>query len=504
MLVNISRKGGFVDRRWPELVFSGDTARAVLSRAVDRGTLRRLARGIYTAAVKDDPSEVVRRNLLRVVGHELPGAVIVDRSARRAGPVDGLLVVDHPRTRPLELPGVTVMPRRGPGHVDGDMEMPEGLWIASVPRQLLDNLDRARGSARRTLTDAELEDWVDTLVRERGEGGINRLRDQARALGPVLGRGAEFERLDRVISAALTTGDVGDVRSERLRARAAGLPFDDKRVAGFEALAADLSSRAPDILPAMEIDEPRRRLLPFYEAYFSNYIEGTEFTLDEAASIVFDAAVPTERPADAHDILGTYEIVSDRSEMSRTAQSGEEFEELLLSRHATLMGGRPDKLPGRFKERANRAGATEFVAPELVSGTLRRGFEVGQRVVAPFARAVYMMFLTAEVHPFTDGNGRVARVMMNVELVAASEVRIIIPTVYRNNYLAALRGATHGGHYAGLYAMLDFARRWTAQVDFSSRNSAEADLVRTNALRDPTEAEDAGIRLLLPAAMPHL
>jgi Fic family protein len=49
-----------------------------------------------------------------------------------------------------------------------------------------------------------------------------------------------------------------------------------------------------------------------------------------------------------------------------------------------------------------------------------------------------MMFLVAEVHPFADGNGRVARIMMNAELVAARESRIIVPTVFRNNYLMAL------------------------------------------------------------------
>jgi hypothetical protein len=156
---------------------------------------------------------------------------------------------------------------------------------------------------------------------------------------------------------------VSGLRSDRLRARAAGQPFDDRRIAAFEALAHDLASRAPEIVPALPPHEPRRHLLPFYEAYFSNFIEGTEFTLDEAASIVFEAAFPFGRAADAHDILGTYEVVADPSEMSRIPRSGPEFERLLQSRHATLMGGRPDKLPGRFKERPNRAGATEFVAP---------------------------------------------------------------------------------------------------------------------------------------------
>jgi Fic family protein len=41
------------------------------------------------------------------------------------------------------------------------------------------------------------------------------------------------------------------------------------------------------------------------------------------------------------------------------------------------------------------------------------------------------MFLVAEVHPFSDGNGRLSRIMMNPELVAAGEQRIVVPTIYR-------------------------------------------------------------------------
>lgn len=489
-------------RKWPDLLFSGEDDPAVLSRAVRRGTLRRLATGIYTGDVEANPEDVVGRKLWRIVGHELPAAVIVDRSARRAGPVDGQLFVDHSRVRPLELPGVTVVPRRGPGPVTGDMEIPEGLWQSSIARQLLDNLTRSRAAVRRTLSDVEVEEWVDTLLGERGEEGLNQLRDQARELAPVLGSEKEFARLQAIIRAALTTGDVTVLRSERLQARASGRPFDDKRVAAFEALADDLLDRPPDILPDLPADAGRRRLLPFYEAYFSNYIEGTEFTLDEAASIVFEDTVPADRPADAHDILGTYEVVSDPREMNQVPANADDFERLLVDRHARLMAGRPDKMPGRYKAQANRAGNIEFVAPELVVGTLRRGFEIASGLNGPFSRAVYMMFVTAEVHPFTDGNGRIARIMMNAELVAGGEVRIVIPTVYRANHLAALKGATHTGHYAALYAMLAYARRYTAQVDFSSRDHAEADLERTNALRDSAEAESAGIRLALPSAAP--
>ena len=102
------------------------------------------------------------------------------------------------------------------------------------------------------------------------------------------------------------------------------------------------------------------------------------------------------------------------------------------------------------------------------------------------------------MHPFDDGNGRTARVMMNAELHTGGQSRIIIPTVYRNNHLAALRGATHNRNFAGLAATLDFARRYTARIDFSDRTTAEADLGRTNALISPTEADESGIRLIMP------
>lgn len=50
-----------------------------------------------------------------------------------------------------------------------------------------------------------------------------------------------------------------------------------------------------------------------------------------------------------------------------------------------------------------------------------------------------MMFIISEVHPFNDGDGRVARVMMNAEFVRVDQPRIIVPTVFREDYILALR-----------------------------------------------------------------
>lgn len=484
-------------RAWPDLIFGDRASRATLSKAAKAGSIVRLAPAIYTGRTLTDPALVAREHWREVLAHELPGAVLVDRSARRIAPDEqGRVFVAHPRSRPLAMPGLSIVPRRGPDNVAGDVDIGDGLRQSSVARGLLDNLS---GSGARFLDRGELERWVTDILDEHGPERLNELRDEARRLAPVLGRASAMKRLDEIIAAALATGPANVLATPALRSRASGDPIDPARLERFERLAAYLRDQAPDI----HIDDPaiasRRALLPFYEAYFSNFIEGTEFTLDEAAQIALAGHMPVDRPVDAHDIAGTYRITSDHTEMARVPTDPDQLLHLLRGRHRILLQGRPEQRPGEWKTRANRAGATSFVAPDQVVGTLRAGFEAGASVRAPFARAVYVMFLVSEVHPFGDGNGRVARLMSNAELVAAGEVRLVIPTVYRNNYLAALRGATHSGVFDALYATLAFARRYTAQVDFTSRATAEWDLERTNALMDPSLADADGVRLLLPA-----
>ena len=150
---------------------------------------------------------------------------------------------------------------------------------------------------------------------------------------------------------------------------------------------------------------------------------------------------------------------------------------------------------------SSRGDSTLFVAPRLVTGTLLAGFERYAQLHDPFARAAYIMFFVSEVHPFDDGNGRIARLMMNAELVAADQARIIIPTIYRNNYLMALKGLTQNGNASSDVAMLDFAQRYTAQLDCTSLETARAVLEATNAFVDPTEADATGIRLRLSSSV---
>jgi len=484
-------------------IFSSSAApRSTIADAVARGELRRLARSLYTRNLRDPPEQVIRQNLYDVVAALYSGALIADRSARLGRPAeDGSLFLVHERTTDTEVPGVLLRPRQGPGPTHSDLPLPAGLHMSSVPRALLENtrLSRSRRArAPRTLRRRELEEWIELLLEQREEKGLHAIREQARALAPQLDLEHELGILDPLIGAVLGTRSDVRASSRVLRARQRGHPFDGRRVDLFEVLYEALDRLSPVARPVFDLSASRFRYLPFFEAYFSNFIEGTEFDIEEARAIVFEGVVPATRSGDAHDITGTYRLVSDVDEMSRLPATADELLGLLRSRHRLLMEGRPERMPGVFKQEPNRVGAIQFVAPTLVEGTLREGFRFYNRLTYPFARAVFQMFLVAEVHPFNDGNGRIARVMMNAELVAAGEQRIVTPQVYRNNYLMGLRALSVSNRPDALIRTLDFAQRYTAAIDFSTFENALEMLAATNAFHDPVEADAAGIRLVLP------
>ncbi|MDQ2668751.1 MAG: Fic family protein, partial [Gemmatimonadota bacterium] len=205
-------------------------------------------------------------------------------------------------------------------------------------------------------------------------------------------------------------------------------------------------------------------------------------------AIVFDGRIPAARPLDAHDVLGTYAVVGSRAAMSRSVTALPSFEVFLdhvRATHRTIMARRLGLRPGEFKQQSNRAGDTHFVAPEFIHGTLRIGFDLVRALAQPFQRAAAIMFVLSEVHPFDDGNGRLARAYMNAELVAGGSTRIIIPTVYHEEYLQGLRSLSRQQHPNVLIAVLDFAQRWATSIDWSDFARAEQQLAACYAFERP-------------------
>ncbi len=484
----------FSAKAYPEVFVSDTAISKAVYEAVGRGELRKLGSRLYTRNLGEEPERLVRRNWYHLITSYYPDALITDRTALENKPAeDGSVFLVSEKRREVELPGITLRPRTGAGAIETDILFIGGARMASTARAYLENMrgSRARGGrVPRTLSREEIEQRLDALVRRQGEGALNKLRDDARAIAPKLELEKEFDELNDLIGAFLGTREA-KIESTAGKARAAGQPFDPDRVTLFEALFAGLRETIPTPRPAPPRDSEANANLAFFEAYFSNFIEGTEFTVGEAREIVFEGAIPTERPEDAHDVLGTFRIVSDTSDMGTVPATLEQFELLLRRRHATIMEARPDKNPGIYKSKGNQAGATVFVAPELVNGTLEKGFEFYRALEEPFQKAAFMMMLVSEVHPFADGNGRAGRIMMNAELVAGGEERIIIPTAYRTDYLGALKAFSKNGRTEPLIRMLSAAQGYTLWIDWSTFERARTMLEETDAF---AEGEDAKLK----------
>jgi hypothetical protein len=476
-----------------EIIFGTSENKAAkrLRRLLKARQVRKIAPRLYTTNLDDLPAKVVQDNIYEILGGLFPKAILSHRSALEGKPTakwEVFLTSSYSRT--VLLPGLTVRLLKGPPAGAEDKPFMGDLFMASQPRAFLENFQRTRRgeTSAKAVPRKELEERLERILRLRGEKALNALRDDARRAAKELGFLSEFKTLDRIIGAMLKTRPATGLKSSLAKARAAGEAFDPERLRLFETLFSALKKT-----PLRETTEPvvrpeALRVLAFFEAYFSNYIEGTRFEVDEAREIIFDGKIPGTRPKDAHDVLGTYRVVSNLARLRELPLNESKLWALLSTRHEAILGGRPETKPGEVKADVNRAGDTVFVVPDLVRGTLAKGFEFYKVLDSPSDKAAFMMFLISEVHPFNDGNGRIARVMMNAELVAAGLRRIIIPTVLRDDYLGALRALSRRGDPAAYLRMIDHAQRFSASVDFSDFASARRALEAANAFKDPGEA----------------
>lgn len=477
---------------YPDILFSGGSAAETkrMGRAAKAGRIRKLLQGVYTGDLEGRDEDILRRNWQRIVAHTFPGALLSHRSAMEFAPSPmGNLYFTHTQDRVVRWPGLTLKFSKGPAAGVEDRGLFDGLHVSAEERALLENLRAARisGNERRTVERSFLEARLLKVLDARGEAALNTLRDRARVRAEELDMRKEFQLLDNIIGALLATRGANELSSPAARAQAIGEPYDVARIDLFDKLLVALNQHVFAERTASSASEKAFRDIAFFESYFSNYIEGTEFEVDVAADIIYRNATIPNRAGDSHDIRGTFTLCADRGEMQRIPANGNELIDLLRSRHAILLQGRPEKEPGAFKERANRAGDTHFVEPHLVRGTLKAGFERITMLADPVARALYMMFLVSEVHPFNDGNGRIARVMMNAELVHAKASKIIIPTVYREDYMLALRRLTRQQDPHPYIRMMDRAHAWSHWLEPTSYERLHAQMLVSNAYAEPDE-----------------
>ncbi len=461
-----------------------------ISKLEKSGNIRKIAPRLYTSNLEDLPENIIRRNIFSILGNLYPNALLSHRSAFEFKPTGtNQIFVTYKYTRRVNLPGITIRFLEGNEPIQGDNTFSAKLFVSQRERALLENLQSSRqsGDNSKTLSKEKIEEYLEQIIRVNGEEELNKLRDKAREIADQLGWEVEFNKLNKIISALLSTHPSKILKSPVAIARAFGVPFDPSRIQLFEKLFHELINQEFEYRDEYNKTPDAFRSFAFFESYFSNYIEGTVFEIEEAEKVITTQKPLPARHDDSHDVLGTYQLVSNRKEMQIIPKTAEELLEILQYRHKVLLSSRIDKKPGKFKDKNNFAGNTAFVDTNLVRGTLLKSFEYYQVLSHPFAKAAYMMFVISEVHPFLDGNGRIARVMMNAELTAKNQFKIIIPTVYRDDYLGALRKLTRQQDPVVYIKMLDRAHRFSSTIVGSTIDQMKNILEQSNAFLEHTE-----------------
>ncbi len=478
--------------RLQEIIVGSKDKSKEISKLEKAGLIKKIAPRLYTSNLADAPEIIIRRNWYRILSELYPGAFLSHRSAIERMPTkSGHIYLTYSYTDNIELPGLIIHFLKGHEAIADDELFFGNLKVSGLARSYLENLQSSRGNGEesKTLSRKQLEEKMESFIRVKGDDALNKVRDKAKEIAPALGMEKELKLLNQLVTDLLGTGFSKNLVSPAAKARVLGEPLDADRIQLFESFYEELAKgEYPDHPDKNETIQSYQNFA-FFESYFSNYIEGTEFTVDEAKQIITTSTPLPARDEDSHDVLGTYQIVSNRNEMSLQPKDANDLLRLLRQRHAVLLSARTSKTPGVFKDRNNRAGNTEFVDWQLVPGTLKRGYEWYTLLQHPFAKAAYMMFMISEIHPFLDGNGRIARVMMNVELGAKGLSKIIIPTVYREDYMGSLKKLTKQREGDAYIRMLLKAWEFSSNIYDDNLDTMEQYLIHCDAFLSPKEGK---------------
>lgn len=132
-------------------------------------------------------------------------------------------------------------------------------------------------------------------------------------------------------------------------------------------------------------------------------------------------------------------------------------ESVILTLHQLILQKIDDTNAGRYRTVPVRiAGSTVIMPNAMKVPELMREFVswLHNSDTNPLALAIDAHLKLVSIHPFVDGNGRTARLLMNLLLIQAGYPPAIIRKEDRKQYIATIEKAQLGGSLADYYALM--------------------------------------------------
>lgn len=227
-----------------------------------------------------------------------------------------------------------------------------------------------------------------------------------------------------------------------------------------DALKAELDALRP--LPSDIVGRIEQKLR-IESNYHSNAIEGNSLTLGETKSLILHGLTAHGKSMRDHlDIEGHDEAVrAIEDAVERDESLNEVFNRnlhvVLLKKPYEIDAITPDGQPtkrlisiGEYKTHPNNVRTSTgeiyyFTPPEQVKPAMSDLIDWYRKAEAedehPIVIAATFHYRFVRIHPFDDGNGRMARLLMNMILIKHGYTVAIIPIQERNRYIESLEQA---------------------------------------------------------------
>ena len=162
--------------------------------------------------------------------------------------------------------------------------------------------------------------------------------------------------------------------------------------------------------------------------YNSNAIENSTLTLPDTEKILLDLEVSKDYSLrevfEAKNLARVYEYIKIKKDSIVLNQ------ETILFVHGLLMGGIDDSISGRFRKQGEYVRVGKHVAPapehvmrmvEVLLNEYKTNHDTNL-----FTKIAHFHLQFETIHPFCDGNGRIGRVLINLQLQEFGYPNIII------------------------------------------------------------------------------
>jgi len=218
----------------------------------------------------------------------------------------------------------------------------------------------------------------------------------------------------------------------------------ENRIKDIEGLKKEIDKHRPLSQKALE------QLKGYYRVgltYSSNALEGNSLTETETKVVIEDGITIGGKPLkDHYEAMGHSEAFS---LLYKLAKKKTITEKDILDLHHLFYYRIDESRAGKYRKEKVLITGTSFVPPppSAVAGLMKKfvgAIPLLQKKCHPIEFAALLHKELVTIHPFTDGNGRTARLLMNLVLLQTGYVITIIPPVVRNEFITSLKKAQTG------------------------------------------------------------